>query len=199
MKHIILIEDRIERQKQYLGKGGVEKLSGIENLTMPQSSECRRHIDTINEGKINHLDDFDLIILHRSPIDQKGLQALSRFCKGQQKDLILFSGGNSQLTYHKDNFETLSINSKDFYSESLIDFMNRYVNDKVDNLLELIYGKKWILSYLMKQRQLSKILETEESPENKILIEDKINEIRKITGISGNDVDREINQTIAKI
>lgn len=198
MKHIILIEDRIERQKQYLGDIGVDRFGTIPNLNMPQSSECRGYIDTINDGRMDDLNDFNLIIIHRSPLNQKGLLALSSYCKEQQKDLILFSGGNSQSTYHNDNFQALAINSKDFYSELLIDFMIKYINGKVNNLLELIYGDNWMLGYLMKYRQLSKILETEKL-ENKIAIEEKMNEILEITGIRSDDVDSEINQIIAKI
>ena len=199
MKHIILIEDRIERQKQYLDDNSIERLRTIPNLNMPQSSECRRYIETINEDRMNDLNDFNLIIIHRSPLNQKGLLALSNYCKEQQKDLILFSGGNSQLTYHSDNFQALSINSKDFYSKSLIDFLYGYSTDKVDNLLELIYRENWMLGYLIKYRQLSKILETERSLENKILIEEKLNEIQKITGIEKEKINNEINQIIARL
>jgi len=199
MKHIILIEDRIERQKQYLNDNSIERLRTIPNLNMPQSSECRRYIETINDDRMNDLNDFNLIIIHRSSLNQKGLLALSGYCKEQQKDLILFSGANSQLTYHNDNFQSLSINSKDFYSESLIDFLYGYSTGKVDNLLELIYHENWMLGYLIKYRQLSKTLETEKSLENKILIEEKLNQIQKITGIEKEKINNEINQIIARI
>ena len=199
MKHIILIEDRIERQKQYLGNNGIERLRRVPNINIPESTECRRYIEVINDGRMDDLNDFSLIIVHKSPLNQKGLLALSSYCKEEQKDLILFSGGNSQLTYHNDNFQALSINSKDFYSESLIDFLHEYTTDKIDNLLELIYGKNWILGYLMKYRQLSKILETERFLENKILIEEKLIEIQKVTGIEKEMVDLEINQIIERI
>lgn len=199
MKYIILIEDRIERQKQYLGENCVERFRTIPNLNIPQSSECRRYIENINDGQMNDLNGFNLIIIHRSPLNQKGLQVLSSYCKEHQKDLILFSGSNSQITYYNDNSQALSINSKDFYSESLIDFLYEYATDNAYHLLKLIYGESWMLSYLMKYRQLSKIVEKEESPENRIFIEEKLNEIRKITKIEGEKVNREINQIIAKM
>lgn len=195
MNKIILIEDRPGRQAQLIDKEQLEMLSKKPFLVIPQEEICRRLIENINSNDINAFLSYSLIIIHRSSLNSMGLMALNELCKEKNIDLILFSGGLSQLIYTKVNYQSLSLNSKEFYNNNLISFLDKY-SIKRTSLLELVYQSNWKLELLMRYRLLKTKEINEEDIYTQIRLEEEIKQIEKITGVSSENVDSEINKII---
>ena len=192
-KKIIFFENRPDRPKIYLpGKeGDQERLYSKEFnfLTHYQKS----HEEMINNNELEFLLDFDLIIIHRTFLNElSNGSALNRvifFCQNNGKDLILFSGGISSSSYveAEDDFNLLLINSKDFYSSKLIPFLLSYSKCEINKIIELKYGKSWKLGYLLRLREIEaqksfgdEISDEEESNINRILRLDVLTDINLI-------------------
>jgi hypothetical protein len=199
MNKIILIEDRPGRQKQFLNEEHFKLLCEKSYLTMPKEEKCRALIDEINLNNTSALLGYSLAIIHRSSLGRNGLQAIDELCNSQKVDLILFSGGLSQLIYTREKYQSLSLNSKDFYNNYLIRFLDKYSQEKGTSLLELIYQSNWKLELLMRYRLLKTIAINEEDITSQIMLEEEINQIGKITGITSDCVDFEINKIITSI
>jgi hypothetical protein len=156
MKAILLIEDRYQRQKVFFNN--YEDLNEIEGLN--NSIDNKKNQDLVSSfTKIDEcnrlLGDYHLIILHRSYIDNSKINTVEKYAKNNKKDLILFSGGIDQSNYSKEEeSQILLINSRDFYSDNLIPFLNGYISGDINNLLYLLYGDNWRLPYLLRYRQL---------------------------------------------
>lgn len=157
-RKIILIENRPSRQKIYLPNQ--EKDQDIllrMHFVTHYISDSENINQLINSRNFNFLLEFDLIIVHRSFLNEmsagSAVNAVAKFCEQNKKDLIYFSGGISASSFIKQNdFNFLLINSKDFYF-NLLEFLNGYNKGLIDNLLELKYGKSWKLSYLLRLRE----------------------------------------------
>ncbi|MBV7440728.1 hypothetical protein KRX57_04785 [Weeksellaceae bacterium TAE3-ERU29] len=201
MKKIILIEDRPKRQTLFLGDNNVKKLESIENLYLPKEDKCRLYMEKINSNEIEELKEYDMILIHRSSLKREGLENIEIFCKEESKDLILFSGGNSQYIYSNEPYQNLTINSKDFYSENLIGFITNYINGNSESLLELIYKSNWKLGEMMKYRLLNEKYHQEKDIEIQIEIEDKLNMIKETLSLqrNNNNYKEEIDRNIEKI
>lgn len=199
MKKILLIEDRPGRQLQFIGNLQADELSNLEGLKSPQESECRTMIECLNSENVGNFANYDLIIVHKSSLNSKGLNTLNSICKKGKIDLILFSGGLSQLNYQNDGYRCLSINSKDFYSNHLIYFIKKYLREEIQNLLELIYGDNWKLSFLLQYRQLKTIHDSEADAETKIMLDERLKIMEENFGIIPEELDNNINNLIASI
>ena len=198
MKKILLIEDRPARQSQFLNPEQIEKLKELNNLEMPQEDKCSTWISNINSQEVD-LSDYNLIMIHRSSLDQGGLKNLYSSCEKKKIDLILFSGGHSQITYQNEKIEILSLNSKDFYSEQLLPFIKKYIDNKTNSLLELIYGDKWEIAQLLQYRLFKTKYELEENDEVKIRLEDELNNLKKSCGLEEEVEDETVNKKIDKL
>ncbi len=199
MNEIILIEDRPGRQSQFLDDTQFRTLSEKPFLSMPIEESCRTMIEDINSNNTSALLKYSLIIIHRSSLNRTGLKTLDDLCKAQKIDLILFSGGLSQLIYAREKYQSLSLNSKEFYNNHLISFLDKYSQEKSTSLLELVYHSNWKLELLMRHRLLITKENLEEDDYVKVLLEEEIKQIEKITGISPDKVNSEIDKLIASI
>ena len=194
-KKILLIENRPDRQVQYLpnGKSDVERIAEMKSFLTHDYFE--EHLEKINQNKLEFLDQFDLIIIHRSALGElsngSAVNRIISYCKELAKDLILFSGGISSSIYTEEGGRFLLINSKDFYSENLIPFLNQYNKEKIQKLIQLKYGNTWRLTYLL---QLREYLALQKSGENysKYIINIK-------EDILNLDNDQDINDEITKL
>ncbi len=149
MKQILIIEDRTQRQEQFLEKTGIEisKYDFIDNAIGEKYTSIKENL--LKDTSI--LDKYDVIISHRSAFDKdngKILDSIKDYCEQNQKYLILFSGGISTSYYVKTPYELLSLNSKDFYNVNLGLFLDELKNNDVLNLLLLAFGKKWKLNLI---------------------------------------------------
>lgn len=199
MNEIILIEDRPGRQRQFLTEKQFGMLCEKPYLNMPQEEICRTLIDEINSNNTSSLLKYSLVMIHRSSLDRNGLKAIDDLCNVQKIDLILFSGGLSQLIYAREKYQSLSLNSKEFYNNHLISFLDKYSQEKTTSLLELVYQSNWKLELLMRCRLLKTKEMFEEDEFVQVILEEEIKQIEKITGISSDSVNSEINKIITTI
>lgn len=146
MIKILLIEDRIHRQKNIFGKNLVElnKFSILKNI-----SGGNDFVD-IQKKLINKeysaLEEYSTIMLHRSAFETNTRNGLIDFLKKTNKKIVFFSGGISGCQISKiGSLEFLLINVNHFYSENLLLFLK---ND-AQNLLELAFGDNWQISNLV--------------------------------------------------
>jgi len=195
MKKIVLIEDRLDRQKQFLEEKEIIELNKIIVYI-----DIRITINQVNEKNSENLKDIDLIIFHRSAIDKKGLSFLTEFCNKNDTDLILFTGSISQVSFFTNISQVLLINSKDLYSSKLLPFLKNYEKNS-SNLLELVYGDNWKLTYLLKLRHYTNVFNEENDEDTKDILENKINIIKGIISFDKNidELDKVIELEISKI
>ncbi len=181
---ILFLEDRPSRQIQFLPEKqeDVEKLSALESIFMPQGQDCRDVISQINQGNYSFDPLTKLIIIHKSSLNTLGLQYLSEFSKKNGAKLICFSGGTSQLIYTNEGFEFMNMNSTDFYSERLIPFIERFIADKSESLLELT-SDNFKLSYLLTARQIIGSIKLERDEDAKFNLLEKLSTINKILNL----------------
>lgn len=199
MNEIILIEDRPGRQRQFLTDKQFGMLCEKSYLNMPQEEICRTLIDEINSNNTSSLLRYSLVMIHRSSLDRNGLKAIDDLCNVQKIDLILFSGGLSQLIYAREKYQSLSLNSKEFYNNHLISFLDKYSQEKTTSLLELVYQSNWKLELLMRYRLLKTKEMFEEDEFVQVILEEEIKLIEKITGISSDSINSEINKIITTL
>jgi hypothetical protein len=199
MNEIILIEDRPGRQRQFLTEKQFGMLCEKSYLNMPQEEICRTLIDEINSNNSSSLLKYSLVMIHRSSLDRNGLKAIEDLCNFKKIDLILFSGGLSQLIFAREKYQSLSLNSKEFYNNHLISFLDKYSQEKTTCLLELVYQSNWKLELLMRYRLLKTKEMFEEDEFVQVILEEEIKQIEKITGISSDSVNSEINKIITTI
>lgn len=194
-KKILLIENRPGRQNQYL-VDAEKQLSALSDFL-----ECKSYKDqliSIDKGELNFLNEFDLVMAHRSALGELSngnkTNAVVDHCKKNKKDLILFSGGIASSIYTEEGGKLLLIPSEKFYTEHLIPFLKDYHIGNADSLLELQYGKGWKLSYLL---QLREYLTLEKVGEN---YSEKIDTIKELLGINETgDLNADIENLIKSV
>lgn len=155
---IAFIDDRLNRQETMVAKFGLN-LSNSDifcNFIGSKFDDLRR------ENGIEHLKDYDMIIIHKSPLEQdlKHLN-LKAFCKDSQKDLVLFSGSISNISFNSFELDgeivssILEINDEVLYSNLDI-FLQACNSDDMD-IFKLAYGDMGELAYVLERH--SKIKE----------------------------------------
>ena len=199
MSKILILEDRPSRQRLFLPnrEKDIETLLSISGLSIPLAVDCKKIIDEINNEHYLFKDTLKLLIIHKSSINSKGLMYVYKACKDQCIKIIFFSGGNAQLNYDNENLEFLNINSSDLYSARLIPFIRNFLQDKVDNLLELVY-ENWELTYLLQLRKLIHSRDSEiEIYKNRF--DNKIKMINQILGYEKEMEEQNLNALINKM
>ena len=139
---IALIEDRYKRQAHFLEQNLI-KLDDykdvLENFIEEKASNI---LENISNDSFD-LDKFDIIICHKSVENNTVILGnLKDYCKKQQKTLIFFSGGISVNYYDNSEFEFLELNSKTFYSQNLLLFLESIKTNNED-IMMLCYGEQW--------------------------------------------------------
>ena len=146
MKNVIIIEDRIFRQKNILG----DKASNLNNYPFLKNisggEDFANLKNQITEKKYSVFDDFSTILLHRSAFEADIRNEIMDYLKNSTKKLVLFSGGisGSQITKLK-NADLMLMNVSDFYSDKLFLFLN----NNAENLFQLAFGDNWQTSILI--------------------------------------------------
>lgn len=142
----ILIEDRVNRQKNLLGR----KLNELTQFTFLKNISGGENFEELNQ-KLNDkeytvLDEFSLIMLHRSAFETSTRNGIIEHLKKSNKKVVFFSGGITSCQINKiDSLDFLLINVNLFYSENLFYFLK----NNGDNLLELAFGREWQTSILI--------------------------------------------------
>ncbi|WP_457748218.1 hypothetical protein [Sulfurimonas sp.] len=150
MKKVLLIEDRSKRQEMFQEKFQVD-LSDyadiLENVVYDK-------YDEIYEQLKNQEFDFtpyNIFMVHKSAFGDDNsiiIAYIERECKKHSIILIFFSGGIDANFYQKDgDFKLYEVNSKTFYSNNLLLFLNNYKENRIDPGL-IFYGEHWQLNLL---------------------------------------------------
>jgi len=145
---ILLIEDRVERQKQFTNIDLTQN-NIIDNKIGDDYEEVKQEFQKDN---FTLLKKYSVIITHRSAFGKDGSKILDKlrdYCEKNNKKLVFFSGGISATFYTKQPLEALSLNSKILYSENLKLFLEDSKKNTDSNLLILAYGKNWKLNPLL--------------------------------------------------
>ena len=146
MKKILLIEDRVERQKKFTEDTGID----VKNYSDILDNQTTLDKDT--------LENYSTIITHRSAygnVDEDILGYLKEYCSNTKTKLVFFSGGISSTYYSNIKYEFLLLNSKSFYSKNLKLFLDDFTTTNKANLLLLAYGINWKINVML--NVLSKI------------------------------------------
>lgn len=173
MKKIIYLENRTNRFNYFFEHHPAEKeqFESFDFLTARIGQDAVDDMIQISSNQLDFLLPFDLIIAHRSALigttGGSALQRIITFCNVQKKHLILFSGSIGSSFYSEIPQPYLLINSKDFYSSNLLPFLKNYGSGNQKHLIELKYGKKWRLSYLLRLQELLLI----KNPERPVVIQ----------------------------
>jgi len=152
-KIILFLEDRPGRQEQYLTTEDINNIQTIEGVEILLGDKCREMIEQLNNNDDSSLNEFTLLLIHRSALSQSGIHTVISHCKNKNKNLVFFSGGISQSLFSYENFPYLMLNSKDFYQHNLITFLRNYVDGKTKDITELIYGDKCEINLMLTYRQ----------------------------------------------
>lgn len=155
MSKILIVDDRVNRQLQQFGKSNVNLISGnCDNRTSLPDYEKESSYDF--ENKLNG---YSLIAVHLSWLKENRIQnEIIDYAKKNSKYLIVFSGGISQTNMIEKYI--LFLNSKDFYSENLVNLVSSELDDKC--LYKVLYGDKWELCLLLRYRQIIWLYSNEE-------------------------------------
>lgn len=193
----LLIEDHLERQKKFFPNyKDFEEIEGLEIWTKDQA---KTSIHEINSGTFILPEYLQIIMIHFTALLSEGNNYLTELCKNNSIDLVFFSGSINQTTYSNEKGQILMLNSKEFYSNRLIPFLHKVINDQNPKLLELS-NSNWELSYYFLLRQLltQKGLETDEDERD--VFDEKIIKAKEILGISQEALnERNLNNDIKKI
>lgn len=147
MEKIILIEDRIYRQKRVLG----DNYPFFENLVKEKNIkniQGGNNFDEIKEkfkkSEFDILSNYDIVMFHRSAFPNDIRHNLTEFLKKHKKTFVSFSGGVSSVELTSNGlFNSLIINVNVFYN-NLLDFLK----DENKNLYKLAFGQYWELNLL---------------------------------------------------
>lgn len=146
MENVILIEDRIYRQRNMLGAKlpELEKFHLLKNISGGEPfSDLKNQLEQKNYSIFNN---YTTVLLHRSAFEAEVRNGLIDYLKDFPKKLVLYSGGitGSHISRLK-NMELMLINVTEFYSDNLL----LYLNNSANNLLMLAFGDKWKTSVLI--------------------------------------------------
>lgn len=158
MNKVLLLDDRPERKKNHMSDQAIKKLSFCENQKYLSMDTVKTGINLNNVDKdtlFKYFEGYSLLAIHWSWLDHKKLvREVTEYAGENQKLLIFFSGGIGQ-TLLLDNYTFLSINSAEFYTDRLPDFIEKYITNEMEYpLLEFLYGESWRLPVYMQYRQI---------------------------------------------
>ncbi len=149
MKKIVLIEDVVSRQKDFMNETDFE-LTDYEDILENAIGDKYREIEESLKRDDYDFSEYAMIMVHGSAFGEDvkfSLEKLKQYCEESKTPLVLFSGGASNY-YNNAKFENLELNTKDFYSQNLKVFLDEYRKEK-HNILMFAYGEKWILNSLL--------------------------------------------------
>lgn len=144
---IILIDDRTQRQIKFTDRTGIDLNISESILDNYTDEKYEKLLAEFKNNDYKCLYNYDIIITHRSAfgdINSIVLDEIKSICKEKKKPLVFFSGGITSITYTKEPFDFLLLNSKTFYSHNIVEFIN-----KPKHVLQLAYGNQYNISLLL--------------------------------------------------
>jgi len=148
MRKILLLEDRSQRQNDFLKTNNIQ----LNKYTVLDNKIDEKFISFMLKIKENEFDlnIYDVIIAHQSIFlneNRDVLGKLQNYCKKHKKALVLFSGGN-ETSYNNEDYEKLDLSSEEFYSKNLILFLEDFEKNNI-NIRILTFGNQWRLNIIL--------------------------------------------------
>lgn len=199
IRKAILIEDKPIRQENMLTAEQLGALKELKGLTLPENTECRDVIDSLNNRKTNVIEEYDLVMMHRSSLKASGFNSLDDYCKKKQKSLVLFTGNQGQTSLRNEGYELLSLGSNVFYSSRLCPFLQGFVNGEESHLLSLVYGNSWRLSVLLEYHEKLELLTTEKDKDIIFQLKTEISDFEKVFEIHQENAMVELKRLILNL
>lgn len=152
MNKVLILDERVERKKNHMSNNAIRELTDCMNrgyLAMNTGEGIEK------DNSFQYCSDYSLLAFHKSWLDSNKLFSdIVEYAKNNKKHLVIFSGGISQTLLLND-FKDLRVNSADFYTDRLPVFIEKYAKSEVEQpLLELLYGKSWLIPIFMQYRQM---------------------------------------------
>ena len=142
---IILLEDRPIRQEVFTNLLNKDSNSFPSLTNIGGGNDFLKFKENIFDD-ISVFDNYKTIMIHRSALSNDERAKLIDYIGNNEKLLVFFSGGISSTLFQQvGKGQLLTINSKDFYSENLLLF----IENNGREALELAFGKNWKLSLLI--------------------------------------------------
>ena len=152
MKKILLIEDKVARQHDFLNKINLDLSTYSDVLENKIGKEYKDFHEKMKRRSFN-FSDYALVVSHKSAFSvdtQDVIFNITKECKEKNIPMVLFSGGIGCSSYRKDeDEEILELDSKDFYSENLKLFLKNYQDTARIELLILNFGDRWKLNVIL--------------------------------------------------
>jgi len=145
---VAIIEDRIDRLSTYAD----EKIHEFDFLQIITGKEFTKLSNLLSKRDTTSISQYGCLMIHRSALDIDQRSTVIGFCEDQNIPLVFFSGSISPNRYRLVKIPILYINSKDFYSEKQLLFLDEIKSAGVANLLILQFGSRWKLNRLLNLR-----------------------------------------------
>lgn len=178
MKKIMLIDDRTARQLRFTKESGINLDDYSDILDNYTADNYNGLLEEFKNDNFSKLDIYDVIITHRyafGDLNGKVINIFKDICKKNQKSLVFFSGGISNISMSTYPFEHLLLNSKIFYSHNLELFFENLKTNNI-KLLILAFGSNWKLNLLLTTLEKINLYVSENHDENEIVYDDFIDE-----------------------
>lgn len=147
---VLLIEDRVNRQSNYAIELGIEKFAHPLLMNICGGAKFQEFYDLLEAGNHSSLNEFMVIIIHRSCISSAARQGIIDYCVNNKKPLVFFSGGISMDSLNEiKQTPFLTLNSKTLYSSNLKTFLDGFSDSGKPNLAILLFGENWAVNYLL--------------------------------------------------
>lgn len=190
-KRIVLVEDRVERQKKFALEYAIDLnvQPYLKNICGGQEFDDFKQL--ISEKKA--FDSFDVIMIHRSALTTNERQILVEKLNENEKILVFFSGGISSISLQEfKKGKLLTINVKDFYNGHLVNV----VNELPFNVYRLAFGNYWQINMeAVFLENLSYYIESFTDPVPLPIVLSKLNILPSLRDIYFKDF---INQKVCK-
>lgn len=165
MRRVLIVENKIKRLEDSLERKNL--LKDFHRLCQDGVSLARQDvIDDLIRSKGSDtlpsyfIDSFDLLMIHtsfvRENLGEAKEEEFKKLPQTHKKDVVFFSGGTPETLYSFDPISrktSMTINAELLYSKNLIDFLEKNKTNESINLLYLVDGDKWLLSFLLEARR----------------------------------------------
>lgn len=159
MNKIIILDDRVERKKQFLSEEDLDKLDEMSKKRDEDEGENEKVLKMqakfpSNMDKFKALvEDCSIIAIHRTRLVESSLyNDVVEYTKNEHKYLIIFSGGIGQSLLLNGG-QQLMINASNFYTKKLPKFIEQFGYGEIEYpLLQFLYGEQWRLPLLLQYR-----------------------------------------------
>jgi hypothetical protein len=140
-----LIEDRPFRLDQFQTNYGINLFAKYDFLEFFPIDQLELLKKDLQQNQLERVNDYSLIMAHKSAFSITEASNLDKTAA----TLIYFSGGISKSYLTNTTKLTVFINSKDFYNDNLIKFLDLVLTEKIIEPSCLLFGDKWKLNLII--------------------------------------------------